>query len=452
MKTWRNIVIGLTLLMGIGIFRVPILGAVTGFYNSTVRIVDSTGNIIDGVASAITAPFNSTVRVVDSTGHVIDSFGGGTAGTYPSGTSPQLAGFSAANVPEAETVSGDCAFTRAGANSYTIACTKSAGNLFTSAAFGTALNMTIPPAIGGTTPAAGAFTTLSATTPMTAPSGGTGTTYGAPACVNGGNIASAGTVTPDFTNTNCFRFNLSSASVSVTFANPTNLPTNAIVYIAWTQGTAAVGSMTWGSSYLAYIVSSNSIAAMSGDSGFYALAFYPNSTTKTAWSAWWSDGTNLTLIPPSGGNLEVRAIKTQTTSTLAQLIIGTDNAATTMARMPMAFSINQQTALVANEHMGTFKTVKAITIENIVLDAQNVTCAVSATVTCYDCGTSAGACTAGQTSTIATSAAIATGAAASVDMTVTTAAVAAAHYITCEVTAGTCATLQANVSMMARPQ
>lgn len=132
--------------------------------------------------------------------------------------------------------------------------------------------------------------------------------------------------------------------------------------------------------------------------------------------------------------------------------ITSDNAVLSMPRMPMAFSINQQTALIANEHMGTFKTVKAMTIENIVLDAQNVTCAVSAVVTCFDCGTSAGACTSSQTSTIATSAAIATGAASSVDMTVSTAAVAAAHYITCEVTAGTCATLQANLQMMARPQ
>jgi hypothetical protein len=76
MKIWSRFVIALVIAAGVGILRVPILQAVTASYNSTVRIVDSAGNVINGVASAVTASYNSTVRVVDSTGHVIDSFGG----------------------------------------------------------------------------------------------------------------------------------------------------------------------------------------------------------------------------------------------------------------------------------------------------------------------------------------------------------------------------------------
>lgn len=61
-------------MIGIGVFHVPILKAVTATYNTTVRIVSSTGTVLNGVASAVTANYNETVRVVDSTGHVIDSF------------------------------------------------------------------------------------------------------------------------------------------------------------------------------------------------------------------------------------------------------------------------------------------------------------------------------------------------------------------------------------------
>jgi len=43
---------------------------------------------------------------------------------YPAGNAPQIGGFSAANVAEAETVSGDCTYTRTGSNAYSITCTK----------------------------------------------------------------------------------------------------------------------------------------------------------------------------------------------------------------------------------------------------------------------------------------------------------------------------------------
>lgn len=59
----------------VGLFAiVSIVWGVTASYNSTVRIVNSAGNVLGGVASATTALYNQTVRVVDSTGHVLDSF------------------------------------------------------------------------------------------------------------------------------------------------------------------------------------------------------------------------------------------------------------------------------------------------------------------------------------------------------------------------------------------
>ncbi len=82
----------------------------------------------------------------------------GPAGPAPTGNAPQIVGYSAANTVEAETVSGagDCGtvtFSRTGANAYTMTttCLNSNGNAFTSAAFGSALNLTAPPAFGGTT-------------------------------------------------------------------------------------------------------------------------------------------------------------------------------------------------------------------------------------------------------------------------------------------------------------
>lgn len=136
------------------------------------------------------------------------------------------------------------------------------------------------------------------------------------------------------------------------------------------------------------------------------------------------------------------------------LTLPSDNAVTSMARIPMFFDEGTETALTANESLGTYKTVKAITIENIELDVKkSPTCSVSEQITCYDCGTAAGACTAGQTATIMNAITIASGATRqSVDETVNTANVAAGHYISCLITAGTCTVSDNAISMMARPQ
>jgi hypothetical protein len=82
MKIWSRFVIALVIAAGVGILRVPILQAVTAAYQETVRIVDSTGNVINGTASAVSANYQKTVRVVDSNGHVLDAFGGSSSTGY----------------------------------------------------------------------------------------------------------------------------------------------------------------------------------------------------------------------------------------------------------------------------------------------------------------------------------------------------------------------------------
>jgi hypothetical protein len=76
----------------------------------------------------------------DASGNVADA--GGPCGisggpTYPSGAPPQIAGFSATNTSEAETLSGDATLTRAGLNSYTIAVTRTGGTAFSALATAT---------------------------------------------------------------------------------------------------------------------------------------------------------------------------------------------------------------------------------------------------------------------------------------------------------------------------
>lgn len=80
MKKWQQVVAAL----GVVCFALALASIVSGVtpYNMTIRIVDSAGNVVNGVASATTALYNQTVRVVDSSGNVIDSFGGGAGGSH----------------------------------------------------------------------------------------------------------------------------------------------------------------------------------------------------------------------------------------------------------------------------------------------------------------------------------------------------------------------------------
>ena len=135
-------------------------------------------------------------------------------------------------------------------------------------------------------------------------------------------------------------------------------------------------------------------------------------------------------------------------------IRNSDNPVNTMARMPLRFDEGREAALVPNESMGTFQVVKAMTIENIILDIKvSPTCSVSEQIACYDCGAAAGACTAGQTSTIMSAITVATGATrTSISEPINTANVAAGEYVSCLITAGTCTVSDNSIQMMTRPQ
>lgn len=88
MRIWRNIVITLVILAGIGVLRVPMLHAVNASFTTTARLVNSAGVVFDGgFASATSASPNITARVVNSAGKVMDSF----ATSFCMGTSPSIA-------------------------------------------------------------------------------------------------------------------------------------------------------------------------------------------------------------------------------------------------------------------------------------------------------------------------------------------------------------------------
>lgn len=102
------------------------------------------------------------------------------------------------------------------------------------------------------------------------------------------------------------------------------------------------------------------------------------------------------------------------------------------------------TSLSTNEIVGYGKTVRAVKIENMVgAAAVFTTCTTNPTFTLYDCGTSAGACTAGRT---ALANVTLTAANTGTNGTVTSATLAAGHYWAVEISAGACAALNANVS------
>jgi hypothetical protein len=88
---------------------------------------------------------------------------------YPSGSPPQFGGFSAVNTAEAETLSGDATLSRIGANSYSIAVTKTGGTSFSALA---TASIPLSVANGGegtsTAPSAGQFRVAASATSVPA--------------------------------------------------------------------------------------------------------------------------------------------------------------------------------------------------------------------------------------------------------------------------------------------
>lgn len=186
MKTWRNIVITLTVLVGLSIISIPVLHAFApAMY---VSILNDSGAIINGATAgaSVFAP-HEYVSALDSTGHVINTFGGGGATTC--------------------------------------------GGLSDSGTLCTA-NAVTPPALGATTPAAGTFTNINAGT-----CGGTGT-Y--PSCAS---VTNGGTISCNMSGVSICK--IATTSGTITWALPTNMVADQQYYLVVSSGgVTAINSST----------------------------------------------------------------------------------------------------------------------------------------------------------------------------------------------------------------
>lgn len=106
----------------------------------------------------------------------------------------------------------------------------------------------------------------------------------------------------------------------------------------------------------------------------------------------------------------------------------------------LPFATGSITSIVANEIIGSGKTVRAQSIENVEASAAGFTCVGNPTLTLLDCGTSAGACTAGTTTLASVTIA---GANSITDGTVSVASLPGGHYWAWQVSSGTCTLLNA---------
>jgi hypothetical protein len=132
--------------------------------------------------------------------------------------------------------------------------------------------------------------------------------------------------------------------------------------------------------------------------------------------------------------------------------IGSDSAISTWPRMPMVFSI-AQTSISTGVNLACTKTVKAITIENDE-GVWSIGASCSAPVIrVYDCGTSAPANAACSGGTQLTTNTLSGTAGTVTDGTISSANVAAGHYMCAQIqAAGSCTTLYGQETLMARPQ
>jgi len=112
----------------------------SGALTNNLPIIFGVSGPTTGARSGNTTTFGTTAGTLiandclktDSNGNIVDAGGAcGISGgpTFPNGSPPQIAGYAAANISEAETVSGDFTFARAGLNSYVATVTKLSGTV-----------------------------------------------------------------------------------------------------------------------------------------------------------------------------------------------------------------------------------------------------------------------------------------------------------------------------------
>ena len=161
---------------------------------------------INGITPGGTCTSPQFVQVISASG--VPTCATPASGGVPNGAPPQIVGYSATNTGEAETLSGDATLTRAGANSYTIAVTKTGGTAFSALATA-AVPLSV--ANGGrgssTAPAVGQIDVASSTTAFT------------PVTMSGdATITSAGVITVTKTSGTAFT-GLATATIPLSVAN-----------------------------------------------------------------------------------------------------------------------------------------------------------------------------------------------------------------------------------------
>lgn len=122
-----------------------------------------------------------------------------------------------------------------------------------------------------------------------------------PAVTELGTIADSGTATCGFAQTPVCHFTIASGSSGLTVANPSSNPPTVgeTVTVAWTQAAGGYPSITWANKWYGYDYTSDTQAALSTNSAFYAFLTYSNagSTGAAALTFMW-DGTHYVLNFP----------------------------------------------------------------------------------------------------------------------------------------------------------
>lgn len=225
---------------GLATFSGPITsGHCTQFSTTTGNIVDSGAGCGSGSSSAfssLTSSTNTTAAMVVGTGASLTTTGTGSinanevnGGTISANVS--VLGTNGSSQPVAASTTGSGIVVLATAPTITTPNLGTPSTLVLTNATGlpnasviglgtfATQSYATPPAIGGTTPAAGAFTTLSATTPITGTSGGTGVNNGSNTITLASTLTTSGANPLTLTTTGTTNATLPAGTVSLGYLN-----------------------------------------------------------------------------------------------------------------------------------------------------------------------------------------------------------------------------------------